>query len=394
MNQPFSKRVESVAPASVYEILKHCGPGKAIAFAAGNPGADAIPQEAIAKYSAEALQMSIPTTLLYAPTEGYPPLREKLTAHLKQNDNMGGVDDDLIITSGATQGIELITKVFCNEGDVVISENPSFVGSLSAFQSYGVDLVGVDMEHDGMCMEELEHALQTNKNARFIYTIPNFQNPTGWTTSLEKRKKIYELAKKYNTLILEDDPYGYLRYFGESIPNIKSFDTDGIVLYAGSFSKTISPGLRVGYLMAHKNYMAKLAAAKQVSDVHSPSLPQIIVHKFMEDFTMEQQLADICAIYKRRLQLACDCIDKYMGGRVSYVKPEGGLYVYVQLPDDVDTSAFCKQALTDGVGVIQGSSFGVDPTRKSPFFRINFSSPSDELLEKGIQILGETLKKF
>lgn len=395
MNQSFAKRVEGVVPAAVYEILKHCGPGKAIALAAGNPGADTIPAEAIAKFFDQALStMSIPATLLYAPSEGYSPLRERLIEDLKKERNMGNEDDCVIITQGATQAIELITKVFCNEGDVIISENPSFTGSLSAFYSYGVRVVGVDMEHDGMDMDKLEKALKENKNARFIYTIPNFQNPTGWTTSLEKRKRIYDLAKQYNVLILEDDPYGELRYFGQDIPTIKSLDTDGIVLYAGSFSKTISPGLRVGYLLMHKNYMEKLSAAKQISDVHSPSLNQIVVHKFMEEFTMERQLADVCAIYARRLQLAFDCLDKYLGDRISYVKPEGGLYIYIKLPEDVNVDEFCRVALEDGVGIVQGHSFEVEPDPKCPYFRINFSSPTDKDLEAGIKILGDVLKKF
>ena len=244
-----------------------------------------------------------------------------------------------------------------------------------------------------MDMDKLEQALAANQNVRFIYVIPNFQNPTGWTMSLEKRKRLYDIAVKAGVLILEDDPYGELRYEGEDIPTLKSMDTHGIVLYAGSFSKTISPGLRVGYILGNKKYMDKMAAAKQVSDVHSTNLSQIIVHKFMEKYTMKRQLAEICEIYTKRLAVAEECIAKHMGERVSYVKPQGGLYIYCKLPEGVDSIEFCRAALEAGVAVVWGASFNVDPNEKSPYFRINFSNPTKEQLRTGIEILGKVLNE-
>ncbi|MCL2350299.1 MAG: PLP-dependent aminotransferase family protein, partial [Defluviitaleaceae bacterium] len=191
-----------------------------------------------------------------------------------------------------------------------------------------------------------------------------------------------------------DDAYRDLRYSGEDIPTLKSMDTYGIVLYCGSFSKVVSPGLRVGYLVANKDFMDKLAAAKQVSDVHTPVLNQIIIHKIMKEHDFEGHIAKICDIYRNKLQITLDCLDKHMGDNISYVKPEGGLYVFCKLPDNVDAMEFFNEGIKAGVAVVYGSAFYVDPNAKSPYFRINFSAASEEQLKEGIAILGEVLKKL
>ena len=394
MNMQFADRVVKLEPAAVYEILKHCAGGKAIAFAAGNPSPEAFPADELAELSHQILKEHPVAALQYGPSEGYTPLREALISFQKDNYGISNEGNNLIITSGATQGIELCAKIFCNDGDTVITENPTFIGSLNSFSSYRLNVVGIDMEVDGINLEKLEDSLKREKNVRFIYVIPNFQNPSGWTMSLEKRKRIYDIALKYNTLILEDDPYGRLRYFGEPIPSIKSFDTENIVLYAGSFSKTISPGLRVGFMHLPEAYSQKMAVAKQACDVHTPSLNQMIVHEYMKRHGLKNHIAKVCNIYRNKLQLTFDMLEKHLGGKVTYVKPEGGLYVFCRLPDHIDMMEYCDKALKAGVAIVWGNSFLVDPTQKSQYFRINFSSPTDEQLIKGIEILGQVFDKM
>ena len=394
MNMQFANRVAKLEPAAVYEILKYCADGKAIAFAAGNPSPEAFPAEEVTGLSLQILKEHPITALQYGPSEGYAPLRQALISYQEEKYGISNKGNDIIITSGATQGIELCAKIFCNDGDTVITENPTFIGSLNSFSSYNINVVGIDMEFDGMNMDTLEEALKTSKNVRFIYVIPNFQNPTGWTMSLAKRKRLYELALQYNTLILEDDPYGRLRYFGEPIPSIKSFDTENIVLYACSFSKTISPGLRVGFMHLPEAYSGKMACAKQASDVHTPSLNQMIIYEYMKNYGLANHIAKVCGIYRSKLQLTFDMLEKHLGGKVTYVKPEGGLYVFCRLPEHIDMRAYCDNALKAGAAIVWGNAFLVNPSEKSQYFRINFSSPSDEQLVKGIEILGQVYDKM
>lgn len=393
MSAKFANRIANLEPAAVYEILKHTAGGKVIAFAAGNPSPDAFPHEEVTELAHQILKEHPITALQYGLTQGYEPLRQLLAPYLAQNDGISGENDQILITSGATQAIELATKVFCNEGDTIITENPSFIGSLNSFRSYGLNIAGVDMEFDGMNMDRLATTLQDNKNVRMIYVIPNFQNPSGWTMSFEKRKQLYAMAVKHDVLILEDNPYGDLRYSGEAIPSIKSFDDKGIVLYAGSFSKIISPGLRVGFLLTPQEYFNKTAAAKQASDVHSPVLNQMIVYEFMKRYSLKDHINKVCDIYRRKLAICLEGIDKHLGG-VEYMKPDGGLYVFCRLPDNINMMDFCKNALNAGVAVVWGSAFLIDETAKSQYFRINFSSPTDEQLVRGLEILGKVYNEM
>ena len=231
MNYNFADAMTGLKASAIREILKFTSDPSVISFAAGNPAPEAFPSDEIAQISKELLENNPISALQYSITEGYTPLRECMKAYLKEKLSVGSDSDELIIVSGAQQGIELSTKVLCNKGDTVICENPSFIGSLNAFKSYGVNLVGVEMESDGINVEKLEQELKTQKNVKFIYLIPNFQNPTGITMSSEKRKAVYKLAQKYDVIILEDNPYGEIRFDGEDIPNIKTLDTDGRVIY-------------------------------------------------------------------------------------------------------------------------------------------------------------------
>ncbi len=395
MEYSFSDRVQALKPSAIREIFKYAADPEVVSLSAGNPSPEAFPIEEIKEISSRLLEDNPIGVLQYSVTEGYPQLRETLKEYMKSHHNVGRDFDDILITTGAQQIMDLATKSLVNEGDVVITEAPSFIGSLNTFRSYNAKLVGVKIDDDGMNMEELEKALQTHKNARFIYTIPNFQNPSGITMSLEKRKKMYELAKKYNVLILEDNPYGDLRYSGEYIPCIKSFDDEGIVLYAGSMSKVISPGIRVAYVIAPKPIFQKMVVCKQGNDVHTNIWSQMVCNELMTKYDFDAHLEKLRNLYRKKAQFMMDLMDKYlvpMG--ITYAKITGGLFTMCTLPDYVDMQEFCKDAIKNKVCVVPGNAFLTDESEECHTFRVNFSTPTDEQLEKGIKLLAKTAEKY
>lgn len=388
MEYKFSDRVSNLKPSAIREIFKYAADPEVISLSAGNPSPDAFPAEAIAKISADVLKNDPISVLQYSVSEGYTPLRNHLMDYMKKEHNTGRDFDDIIITTGAQQIMDLCSKAIVNEGDVVICEAPSFIGSLNTFRSYNAKLVGVNVEPDGMSMEALEDALITNSNAKFIYTIPNFQNPSGVTMSIEKRRKMYELAKKYGVLIIEDNPYGDLRYSGEYVPNIKSFDEDGIVIYAGSFSKVISPGMRVAYCICPKPIFQKLVVCKQGNDVHTNIWSQFVCDEFITKYDFNAHLETLRKIYAKKAEYCMSLLDKYCAPAITYHKIDGGLFIWCDLHESIDMPDFCKTAVQNKVCVVPGNAFLTDETEKCQSFRINFSTPTDEQLEKGIKILG------
>lgn len=394
MNYEFSNRISTLQPSAIREILKATADPSIIPLAAGNPAPDAFPVEEVQSIAADILDTRPIDALQYGVSEGYTPLRNTVSKWMKQREDIGREFDDLIIVSGATQVMDLTTKVLCNEGDTVICEEPSFIGSLNCFRSYGCKLKGIPVEADGMNIDELEKALKETDNAKFIYTIPNFQNPSGATMSFEKRKRLYALAKQYGVMILEDNPYGDLRVAGDKIPTIKSMDNDGIVIYAGSFSKILSPGLRVAYCIAPKEVLAKMTVGKQAADVHTPCLNQMIVDEWFKKYDVEAHISKIQNIYRKKLNLMCECIDRELGDFVEYVKPQGGLFIWCRLPDNVDMLEFVKKAVEKKVAVVPGNAFLMNDTDTTQYIRLNFSTPSDEAIVKGIKALGEVAGEY
>lgn len=394
MDYIFSNKISSLQPSAIREILKATADPSIIPLAAGNPAPDAFPVEEVQAIAQEILKERPIDALQYGVSEGYQPLRDTIMNWMKRHENIGNDYDNIIIVSGATQVMDLVTKVLCNEDDTVICEEPSFIGSLNCFRSYGCNLKGIPVEADGMNVDVLEETLKTTENVKFIYTIPNFQNPSGATMSLEKRKRLYALAKEYGVVILEDNPYGDLRVAGEKLPTIKSMDDEGIVVYAGSFSKILAPGLRVAYCIAHQNLLAKMTVGKQASDVHTPCLNQMIVDEWFKKYDVDAHIAKIQKIYKKKLDLMCDCIDKELGDFVEYVRPEGGLFIWCKLPDDVDMLEFVQKAVEKKVAVVPGNAFLMNDTDKTQYIRLNFSTPSDEGIVNGVKALGEVAKEY
>lgn len=395
MDYKFSDKVSGLKASAIREILKYTSDPEVISFAAGNPAPEAFPKEAIAEISAELLKNDPVLALQYSITEGYTPLRDYLKNWMSEKNCFHPEFDDLIITSGGQQANELSCKVLLNEGDTLLCESPSFIGSLNAFRSYNVNLKGIDMEEDGINIEKLENALKTEPNVKILYLIPNFQNPTGRTMSLAKRKAVYELACKYDFIILEDDPYGELRFAGETIPSIKSLDTEGRVIYSSTFSKLISPGFRTGYVSAPAAIIQKIVVCKQVSDVHSNIWAQVVSHRFMSSVNREEHFNKLRAIYKEKCELMCSLIESGFSKKITYTKPKGGLFIWCTLPEGCDMNAFCTKAVKDyKIAVVPGNSFSIDENEVNRSFRLNYSTPTNEQIKKGMDILAKMTREM
>jgi 2-aminoadipate transaminase len=386
--------MKNMNPSAVREIFKVLGDPSVISFAGGNPNEVTFPGKELADISARMYAENPAAFLQYGISEGYAPLREATMARMRAKHNVGSDNDDIMIVTGGEEAIDLALKTFTNEGDTVLCENPSFVGALNDIRSYRQKLVGIPVDDEGMDMDALENALKTEKNVKLIYTIPTFQNPTGVTMSLERRKKLYELAVKYDVLVLEDSPYFELRYGGEDVPCIKSMDTTGHVIFCGSYSKVVSPGLRVGFIILDKSLMGKLTVAKQCVDVHTPVYSQMLIHRYITEYDFDAHIADNCNLYRKQRDLMLAGLEANLPDSVSFTRPEGGLFIWCRLPEGYSGNELCALASAKKVACVPGNAF--DPTEdpSNPGFRLNFSMPSPEQIEKGCKILGDCIKEY
>jgi len=375
----------NLKPSAIRELFKITGQPGVISFAAGNPSPDAFPSGELCELAARILTDKPDFVLQYGITEGYMPLREAVAQRL-EGQNIFREADITVITSGAQQGIGLAARVMCDAGDVVLCESPSFIGALNSFRSHGLKLKGIDIDECGIVPESLEKTLETTPNAKILYTIPTFQNPTGITMTLERRKKILELCERFNVIILEDNPYGDLSYDGEPPVTIKSLDTKGIVIYVGSFSKIISPGLRLGYVIAPAPIAEKIVVAKQGEDVHTTLFSQVLAHEFMTNYDLDAHISKCCDLYRRKRDMMVKACRRYLDADI--IVPGGGLFLWGNLKNEGDSMAFYRRALDKKVALVAGGVFLPDTDGVTPGFRLNFSMPSDEQIEKGIEILG------
>ena len=384
-----SDRMRGVSGSIIRELFKMTAAPDMISFAGGNPSPDTFPMAEMAAIANEALLHRGASMLQYGFTEGFPPLREALKEYYAKKHGFPKETDDIITVSGGQQAADLVAKVLLNEGDAAICEELSFVGVLNTFRAYGAKLVGVTMEPDGMNIEDLERKIRANPKAKLIYIIPNFQNPTGFTTCTEKRKQIYALAQRYDLMILEDDPYGELRYEGQFPTPIKAMDTDGRVVYAGSFSKTMAPALRVGFVCAAKDLMKRLVVAKQTGDVHTATLTQEICYRYMTEHDFEGHLNDIRRLYAVKCKRMLDDMEQRFSPAVRFNRPQGGLFVTAFLPEGMDAWNFVQEGIARKVACVPGAAFVMDPKVPSNAFRMNFSMPSLEQIDQGTEILGK-----
>lgn len=394
MQYQFSDRISGLKPSAIREILKVTQDPSVISFAAGNPSPESFPAAEMAEIAADLFRNRAGEALQYGMTEGYMPLRQQTAKRLREKYRIGTDGDDLIITSGGQQALELAAKVFLNEGDTLICEDPSFVGALNAFRSYRVRLVGCPTDELGMRMDVLENLLKTQPRVKVIYTIPTFQNPSGRTMPESRRREMLALAEKYNVMILEDNPYFELRYSGEPVPAIKSMDVNGRVIYAGSYSKVLAPGIRMGFACAPREVIGKMVVAKQTSDVHSNLFFQMVISEYLNRYDLDAHIEQVRGLYRHKRDVMLDAIGRHFDKRVSVTHPDGGLFLWVQLPDGCDGFALCERAGAQKVAAVPGVSFLVNDEMKSPGIRLNFSLPSDSQIETGIAILGKVIEDY
>lgn len=390
MEYRISDNMKNVKGSAIREIFKLASKPGVISFAGGNPSPLTFPVDEIKKIAMDVLENDPVTCLQYGITDGFAPLKEQVLKRL-ENKGITVPGNSVMITTGGQQGAELCAKCFLNRGDAVIVEEPSFIGVLNAFRTYGAKLIGVGVEEDGIDIEAVEEAIKNN-DVKVLYTIPTFQNPTGITMSLEKRKKLLEICEKNNVIIFEDNPYGELRFSGEDIPTIKSMDKNGCVVYFGSFSKILSPGMRLGFTYAPDEVIAKMTVAKQVSDVHTPVLTQYIAAKWMEENDLDAHIEKARNLYGHQCNLMLSEMDKKFPECVKYTRPQGGIFIWVTLPEGYDAAEVVKIGAEKMVAFVPGSTFMTDIEKKSNCFRLNYSTMTDEKIIEGIDILANVLK--
>ncbi|MBO5364536.1 MAG: PLP-dependent aminotransferase family protein, partial [Clostridia bacterium] len=330
--------------------------------------------------------------LTYGVTEGYAPLRDWVIDRLTRQGIISDKDDTIIV-SGGQQGIDLAAKSLLNPGDGVICEEPSFIGGLNSYRVNNAEIYGVPVEADGLDLGKLEETLKAHPNVKIVYTIATFQNPSGITMSLEKRKKLLELSEAYDFIIFEDNPYGELRFSGEEVPTIKSMDKNGRVVYFGSFSKILAPGLRLGFVSCDPALMERMIICKQVEDVHTNVLSQMIAYEFVTKYDIDEHIAKLRAAYGKKCQLMMDCMDACFPKSVTHTRPEGGLFLFCTMPEQFDSKDVMQKALDKGVAFVPGATTMVDDKAKYSTFRMNYSTATEEEIKKGIGILGDVLKE-
>ncbi len=391
MQPKFADRMANMNGTATREIFKLLSRPEIISFAGGLPAKECLPLKEIADITQELLASADVSLLQYGTTEGFLSLRQRLVEYVRDVGITGIDTDNTLVISGGQQGIDLLSKALLNKGDVVLVEDPTYLAVLPIIDSYEGRAVGVKACAEGLDLDDLEKKIVAYK-PKLLYVVPTFSNPTGRTYTEENRKAIAKLTAKYGVIVLEDDPYGKLRFSGKAVPSLKSFDADNNVVYISSFSKIISPGLRVGVAVGDKAILRKMAIGKQGTDLHTSNLAQKIVEKYLEKGYLTPNVEKSLPLYLRRKTAMIDAIEKYMPAEFRHTDPDGGLFIWGELPAGVDTVKLLPAALECNVAYIQGQVFYADGSGLNTI-RLNYSNADPEQIDKGIHALGDLLKK-
>jgi len=393
MNLKFANRIASLRASDIREILKITQRAEVISFAGGLPAPELFPVEQMKQISQQVLAESGRAALQYSTTEGHEPLRQKIADRIERKFQTQASAAEIMITSGSQQALDFTGKLFLDCDDVVLCESPTYLAAISAFKAYQPRFVSVPTDDDGMIIEELDWILATTDKVKLVYVIPDFQNPTGRTWSLDRRRRFIETVSRYGVAVLEDNPYGELRFEGEILPSIKSMDKDGLVIGTGTFSKTFCPGMRIGWLVAAPTVIEKYVLLKQGADLCTSLRNQMEINLFMEQFDFDGNLLKLTDLYRKRRNAMVEALETMMPLGVSFTRPQGGLFLWVTLPEHIKAVELLKECLKQEVAFVPGDAFfpngGVENT-----LRLNYSNMPEERIREGIKRLSAVIQSM
>lgn len=387
-----------VTASAIRELLKVIGMPGMISFAGGLPTPEMFPAEELGEIAKQVITSNPNKALQYGCTEGAACFKEELINLLKKDENIEVSQDEMLVVSASQQGLDIVSKAFVDPGDAVIVAKPTYLGALQAFETYGADMIGVESDDFGIIAESLEEKLEDLKKAgrqcKFIYIVPDFQNPTGTTIPEERRVKILELAKKYGTIILEDSPYRKVRFKGEHQKTFYALDKgEGNVITMFTFSKTLAPGLRLGYIIGDKEIIRKFVILKQALDLCTSPACQAIAEEYLKRGNIEKHIAEMAKLYGKKRDVMIAALRKYMPKGVSWTEPEGGLFLWVVMPENIDSEKMLETAIKNNVAYVMGSAFYPDGSGKNTM-RLNFSYSSFEEIDEGIKRLAKAITEY
>jgi 2-aminoadipate transaminase len=386
----FARRMSHMAVSAIREILKVTEQPEIISFAGGMPAPELFPVAAIAQAHADVFREEGPAALQYSRTEGWKPLREWIASRMRTQ----GIQTDasrVLITSGSQQGIDIVGKIFLDPGDAVLVENPCYLAALQSFNGHEASFIGVDSDDQGIKVDQIEQVLSQSR-PKLIYLVPDFQNPKGTTLSTERREQLIDISRRYRIPILEDDPYGELRYRGTRPKSLAALDEDGLVIRLSTFSKTISPGIRIGWITASEEILQTLVIVKQATDLHTSTIEQRAAARLLQSFDYDAHVAHLCEVYGERCDTMLKAIETHFPSEASWTRPEGGLFLWVELPEAVNAEEVFKDAIRERVAFVPGTSFFANEPQHN-FIRLNFSNQLPEMIEEGIKRIGSVLKR-
>ena len=387
----FATRMNNLKGSAIRELLALANKPEILSFAGGMPAPELFPVEKMKAATDAVLDEMGEVALQYTSTDGWPRLREQIAERMGAKNNIKTTAANILVTSGSQQGLDYSARIFVDPGDVVIIESPSYLGALNAFKACEPNFIAIPTDENGMIMEELEKVLATTERVKMIYVIPDFQNPSGRTWPLERRKQFMEIINKYGVPAIEDNPYGDLRFKGEYLPSLKSMDTEGLIVYFGSFSKILSPGFRVGWIIADEMIVEKVNHIAQAAVLQTATINMMAIAKYMDMFDIDEHVAKILPVYKHRCGLMIDTMRATFPKEAKFTDPDGGLFTWVELPEYVNTRELAPKAMAQKVAYVPGSGF-YPKGDKNNGMRLNYSCSTDDKIVKGINILADVIK--
>ncbi|RLE27857.1 MAG: aminotransferase [Acidobacteria bacterium] len=387
-----ARRMAELRASEIREILKLTQRPEVISFAGGLPAAETFPAEDIAGVTTKVLSEDGPRALQYSPTEGFPPLRQAIADRMNAKLGTAVDSSEILITSGSQQGLDFTGKILLDPGDVVLCESPTYLGAINAFKAYEPQFVEIETDDDGMVVSDLERRLSGIPNARFIYVIPDFQNPSGNTWSLERRKGVMDLARRFEVPVIEDSPYAEVRFEGQSVPPLKSLEGNEWVVFLGTFSKVFCPGLRLGWLSAAPELFQKYVFVKQAADLHTSTLGQMQLAGYLETYGLDRNIQGVIDLYRSRRDVMLRTMEAEFPDGITWTRPEGGMFLWITLPESLNAREILELCLVEDVAFVPGGAFFPNGGHENTL-RMNYSTSSTERIEEGVKRMAKVLRQ-